>query len=178
MADNRSARHYVKELIMKAIATSVVVCLLLGMGSSLARADEKAAIQERVDGFTAAWNAHDPERMAALWVEDGDVINPFGRAAKGRDEVRRLFADEQAGPMRQSRHEMRVESVRMVGDLALVDLKSTITGIRGEDDRAYPPLNLHIFNVMTRRDGEWMIISARPYALLPPPGGDGAVQRP
>jgi uncharacterized protein (TIGR02246 family) len=176
-ADNRAAGDHVKEPIMRANLLSVVVCVLLAVGASLAKADEKEAIQERIDEFTNAWNEHNPERMAALWAEDGDLINPFGHEAKGREQVRQLFAEEQAGPMRQSRHEMRVDSVRMVGDLALVDLKSTVTGIRGPDDREFPPLNLHIFNVMTRRDGEWMIISARPYAFLPPPGGEGAERR-
>src|SRR5574337_96430 len=49
--------------------------------------------------FTAAWNAHDPKKMASFWAIDGDTTEPDGMSAKGRDEVEKHFAIEQSGAM-------------------------------------------------------------------------------
>ena len=164
---------------MKIITLSVLLFAWLAATPSSATAageqQEKQEIQARIDEFTAAWNRHDAEQMAAVWAEDGDLINPFGRKAVGRDEVRGLLADEHAGVMKQSKHEMKVASVRMVGDVALVDLDSSITGMRHPETGAeMPPMKLHIFAVMTKQDGKWMILSARPYSYLPAPEGEGS----
>ncbi len=163
---------------MKIITVSILLFAWLAVapGSATAAAggqQQRQEIQARIDEFTAAWNRHDTEQMSALWTEDGDLINPFGRKAEGRDEVRRLFADEHAGVMKQSKHEMKVASVRMVGEVALVDMDSTVTGMRNPESGAdLPPLKLHIFAVMTKQDGKWMILSARPYSYLEHPEGE------
>ena len=54
--------------------------------TTLAAADDTdtAAIHARTQEFLAAWNRHDAKEMAAVWAPDGDLVNPFGRAAKGR----------------------------------------------------------------------------------------------
>lgn len=160
---------------MKTITLSVLLFAWLAVapGSATAAAEqqEKQQIQSRIDEFTAAWNRHDAEQMSAIWAEDGDLINPSGRHAQSRAEVKKLLADEHASVMKQSKHEMKVASVRMVGDVALVDMDSTVTGMRNPEGGAdLPPLKLHIFAVMKQQDGKWMILSARPYSYLPPAG--------
>lgn len=136
------------------------------------RQPEKQQIQARIDEFTSAWNRHDAEEMAAVFAEDGDLINPSGRQAKGREEVRRLLADEHAALMKQSRHEMKVTGVRMVSEVALVDLDSTVTGmLNPETGGQLPTMKLHVFAVMSQQDGKWMILAARPYSYMPPVQG-------
>ena len=53
----------------------------------------EAEIKARADEFAAAWNKHDTKAMADMWSTDGDLINPYGRVAKGRAEVEKLFLD-------------------------------------------------------------------------------------
>lgn len=159
---------------MKTITPSVLLLAWLAVAppsaAAAAEQQERQEIEARIGEFTDAWNRHDAEQLSALWAEDGDLINPFGRRAMGRDEVRQLMADEHAGVMKQSNYEMKVDSMRMVGDVALVDLDATLTGIRDpESDAELPPLKLHAFVVMTKQDGKWMILSARPYRYLQRP---------
>ena len=64
------------------------------------RADQKsedAAIHKRYDEWVAAWNKHDPQLLASLWTENGDLINPFGKQAEGRQAVEKFFEAEQTG---------------------------------------------------------------------------------
>jgi uncharacterized protein (TIGR02246 family) len=158
---------------MRYISTSIVVFALLVMAfgnpARAAAGDQEAAIKARVAEFVTAWSHHDAKQMAMFWTEDGDLINPFGRVAKGRAEVQQLFADEQSGPMKTSTMDMQVESVRMAGELALADCRCNITGIRDRDGKEQPPLKLHVFFVMTQKDGKWMYLSARPYAYVAAP---------
>ncbi|MGH6970861.1 MAG: hypothetical protein ACREEQ_04560, partial [Caulobacteraceae bacterium] len=37
-----------------------------------------AAVQQIVEGYTAAWKRADPQAIAANFTEDGDLINPDG----------------------------------------------------------------------------------------------------
>ncbi|HEX9148245.1 MAG TPA: hypothetical protein VF958_03705, partial [Thermoanaerobaculia bacterium] len=74
----------------------VLVALALGSMAGLAvAASEKggseAQVRARSQEFAASWNRHDPKAMAGVWAADGDLINPFGRTAKGRNEIEKLL---------------------------------------------------------------------------------------
>ncbi len=132
---------------------------------------EIATIERRLGDFLAAWNRHEPAQMASVWHDDGDLIDPWGRIAKGRQQVQALFRDEQAGPMKTSTHQIAISSVRLVSsDLALVDGEGTVTGVRDSSGKELPPFKPHVFMVVAKRDGEWKILSARPYAFSSRPG--------
>ena len=87
---------------------------LLAFSTAMAAGDEEA-IQKRLDEFVAAWNNHDAEAMAALWAPDGDLINPFGRVAKGRPEVEKLFIDEHASFTKGTTYKVTSSLVRVLG---------------------------------------------------------------
>jgi uncharacterized protein (TIGR02246 family) len=129
------------------------------------------AIRQVMAEFVAAWNRHDPTQMASYWAQDGDLINPFGRPAKGRLQVEQLFAEEQGGAMKRSTHQMTVTSARILpGDVAIVDGDCNITGMAGPDGKEMPAFNPHLFMVLGKRDGNWKVLAARPYAFVPQPG--------
>ena len=133
-----------------------------------ARGQESRNIERRIAEFVTAWNKHDPVQMAALWAEDGDLINPFGRLAKGRQQVEQLFRDEHASPMKSCRNEMAIASQRWVADnVVVVDADCTMMGIRGADGKELPTFNPHVVLVMGKTDGDWQILAARPYAFRP-----------
>ena len=153
----------------------LVVALLLGvMGLSsapaLATGDEEA-IKERLEELTAAWNKNDAKAIAALWAPDGDLINPFGRVAKGRAEVQKLFTDEHASFMKGTTLKITSSSVRILGaDAAILDLDAEITGMKAPDGTDLPLFDHHVTIVMVKKDGTWWIVSARPVKYLPTPG--------
>src|SRR5690242_4541695 len=93
---------------------SALLAVIILSPAALLRAQdggaEDAAIRKRHDEWCDAWNKHDPKAMAAFWTADGDLINPFGRHAKGTAEIEKLFTEEQSGPMKESTYAGTVES--------------------------------------------------------------------
>jgi uncharacterized protein (TIGR02246 family) len=160
-----------KETVMKKMLTALLICVMGAALCDVARAaDPTDAVKERVAAFVAAWNQHDAKAMAACWAEDGDLINPFGRVAEGREEVEKLFTDEHGAVMKQSTNEMKVESARTVGDVALADVDCRITGMHDAEGKELPEMKLHVYLVMKEKDGKWIIEAARPYAYREQPG--------
>jgi len=53
--------------------------------------------------FAAAWGKRDAGALAALIVEDGDMLSLTGGHAEGRAEIEALFQAELAGAFSQSR---------------------------------------------------------------------------
>jgi len=120
--------------------------------------------------LASVWDEHDTAAMAALWREDGDLINPFGRKASGRVQVEELLRDEHAGPM-------RLSSYRVVGiwarelrpGLAFLEWDGEITGMRAGDGEKLPPFKHHVSALIERRDDAWLLIAARPHTYQAPP---------
>src|SRR5512143_2292235 len=73
-----------------------------GAGGPRSDLASEATIRKLYADFIAAWNAHDPKKMASYWALDGDTIEPDGMVAKGRAELEKHFAEEQATAMKDS----------------------------------------------------------------------------
>jgi uncharacterized protein (TIGR02246 family) len=154
----------------KVVLAVALVSLAVPAGLRASQADDEASIRRFGVDFSAAWNRHDPKAMASFWAEDGDLINPFGRWAKGRAEVEKLFQDEHAGVMAGTSYSTTLSSVRfLTPDVAVTDWDIVVTGMRGPDGSAAPPFKPHLALVMVRRGGRWLSLAARPYAFLAPP---------
>ena len=136
--------------------------------------DEDAGIKKRHDEWCAAWNSHDPKAMAAFFVADGDLINPFGRKCKGTAEIEKLFTEEQTGPMAGTTYSGTVESIRYIGDIAIVDVEGEITGMKTPDGAAAPAFKHHVTWIAKKVDGKWMAVGARAFMYGPGPGSANA----
>jgi uncharacterized protein (TIGR02246 family) len=151
----------------------LLLTLLLGLFPlSAVRADQKeddAAIQKRHDEWCAAWNKHDPKAMAAFFFPDGDLINPFGRTCKGTAEIEKLFAEEQSGPMAGTTYSGTIESIRYLGDIAIVDVAGEIAGMKSADGGDAPPFKHHVTWIAQKKDGQWMAHGARAFVTLGSP---------
>ena len=148
--------------------------LLSLLASQTARADQKedSAIHKRHDEWVAAWNKHDPKLLAAFWVADGDLINPFGRHAKGAAEIEKVFADEHGGKMANTTYSGQIESIRYLGkNVALVDVAGEITGMKGTDGAVMPSFKHHVTWIAEKKDGKWFAVGARAFVPLPATGG-------
>ena len=134
-----------------------------------AEADE-AAIRKASEEFVSAWNRHATKAMAAFWAEDGDLVNPWGRVARGRAEVERLLGEEHAGtgPFRDSQLELRDQAVRLVTpDVAVCDWQATLSGVIGPDGKALPPQAERVTVLAKRVAGAWSCAAARTGPLSP-----------
>ena len=133
---------------------------------------ETHSVERVISEFLAAWRLHDPVKMAALWAEDGDLISPAGKLARGREEVRALFSEEQSGPMKYTTHTMTLESVRWAADdIVIVDAECSIQGMRDPSGQVLPIYSPHVVLVLHRIAGDrWNVLAARPYLYSSMPG--------
>lgn len=155
---------------MKRFLMIVLTAFLLTL-PMFAKESSEAAIRATDEAFAAAWNKHDAKAMAATWAKDGDLINPFGRVAKGRDEIETLIQDEHSKAMKQSTYSPGAMSVRFIEpDIAFVEQDVEISGITGSDGSAAPLMKVHINRVVQKKDGKWLTVTARPVIYPPHPG--------
>ena len=153
------------------LSAGVALALVAALGASIPATgggDDAATvgIKQGCKAFVDAWNVHDPKAMAAVFAEDADVLNPWGRKATGRAEIEKLFVDEQTGkgPLRDSTMTVESESVRTVtADVAISDAELVVTGAYAPDGSKAPPMNFHATHVWKKNGESWQIFSCRPY---------------
>ncbi len=151
---------------------SVALAALLATGMAAARKDAPAPdkdLRAPADAFAAAWNRDDAKGMAAQWAEDGDIVNPFGHAAKGRSEIEAFFQKERGTMTKGTTFKVTAFAARMLRpDLALEDFDVQITGGTMAPDPA-KPLEHHVFAVARHQGGHWVWEALRAYRTAPPP---------
>ena len=131
----------------------------------------KAAIEHLNHQFVDAWNAHDAKKMAAVWAENGDLINPFGKRASNRAEIEKLLQEEQSGVMKASTYKMESFSMRELSPTTAVgDWESVVTGMADPAGKALPPFPHHVTIVYVMKGGHWSAASARAWQIPPAPG--------
>ena len=136
-----------------------------------AKESSEAAIRATDEVFAAAWNKHDAKAMAATWAKDGDLVNPFGRVAKGRAEVEKLIQNEHSMAFQHSTYTPGTMSVRFIEpDIAVAESDTEISGITSPDGTAAPTMKVHIIRVVRKKDGKWWTVMARPVIYPPAPG--------
>lgn len=147
---------------MKRLST-VLLALTLMTIPVMARESSEAAIRATDVAFAAAWNHHDAAAMAATWAQDGDLINPFGRVAKGRVAIQTMLTDEHSKVFRSSTYTPGQLSIRFIDpDVAVAESETAISGALNPDGTPAPTMNVHIIRVIEKRDGKWLTVTARP----------------
>lgn len=128
------------------------------------------AIRARYAEFTAAWNAHDPDRMAMVWTLDGDLVEPDGATAKGRPDIRRHFAEEHAVAFKHTELKLTIDAIWFItADVALVDGTYVVLGAVDPNGQALPPRKGLLTSVLLKEDGEWYVAASRSMIPIPLP---------
>ncbi|HYA44556.1 MAG TPA: SgcJ/EcaC family oxidoreductase [Acidimicrobiales bacterium] len=121
-----------------------------------------AAFYEKL---AASWSANDGAAFAALFTEDGSLINPFGERADGQDALRAIYNEYFAGMLKGTTTSIRLTHLRPVDtDHAFADAEQTIYAANGD-----VVLALHVVNLLRRDGDDWRLADSRPYAFSPPP---------
>jgi uncharacterized protein (TIGR02246 family) len=141
---------------------------------SLAKADSdkraKEDIQKTMNSFAEKWNKHDIKGMAEMWSKDGDVINPYGRIAKGRDEIQKLITDEHQSFMKDTTMKIQVTLSRLLKrDYAVADCDVVISGMKNSEGKVGPDLPHHLVVVLEKDKRNWDFVDLRPYVFQSPP---------
>jgi uncharacterized protein (TIGR02246 family) len=119
---------------------------------------DEQAIRELVAAREAAWNAGDTVAYSQLLTEDADILSASGRAARGRDALLKLFAEQHANAFAGVRTHTTVTHVRSLGaGVALADVDYRLEG--GNVDA----VRTGVMAMVLRRDpsGRWRIAAIR-----------------
>ena len=128
---------------------------------------DEQAIRKMVTQFVEAWNRNDAKALAGQFTSDGDLINPAGRIARGRNEVEKLLTEEHTGRFKGTHINMTLKHLRFLKpDIAIGDEEFEVTGLQG------PQATLKgLVTFVVRKDGDhWLITSGRPMVPVPMPG--------
>ena len=129
---------------------------------------DQAAIAKLQTDWTTAWDRHDPEGLAAGFSENGDLLNPFGRFAKGHDQLVALFKEEHTSRLKDSTYNGTCEPARLLApDVAEVNCVYTVEGLKGPGSDS--TIHGNMTKVVVRSGDEWKVALAR--AMHPVPQG-------
>ncbi|HEY4536764.1 MAG TPA: SgcJ/EcaC family oxidoreductase [Enteractinococcus sp.] len=125
-----------------------------------------------VSAFQHAWNAHDAEALAELFVEDADFVNVTGLWWTTRERIRQAHAFGFAEIFGESTLTVGRTEIRMLGDdHALVHARMTISGQRTPDGQLAQDRRTVMSFVVTRRhdaNGDyWRAVSAHNTDIVP-----------
>jgi len=148
---------------MKELASRIlsVAILTIALVSAIAAADpqtDEAAIRDVVQTRQQqAWNEHDAKAYAALFSEDGDVVNVVGWWWRGRDEIERKLTDAFALVFRESTLTITEATVRfLTPEIAVAHARWTMSGARTPPGIPEPREGLQTI-VLQKFGGNWMI---------------------
>ena len=118
-----------------------------------------------LERFAEAWESNDGQALADAFVEDGSLINPFGRRADGREGVAAMYSEYFAGMLGGTSSTIRVESIRPVDHrYALADAEQIIRGGNGD-----VLLVVHLAALLRRDGDDWHFVDSRPYTFAATP---------
>lgn len=129
---------------------------------------EQEEISQVIQQFVENWNQHNPEKMADLWHEDGDLIRADGTWVKGREHVAQLFLQEQIEHMKDSTLHLTVQDVRLFApNVAWVDAEGTIFNIT-DPAGLCRSFDHHVIFMIVKQNTRWGITAVRPYQFFVP----------
>ena len=117
---------------------------------------EEKSIRAVIREVETAFNAHDAERLVALFSEHAEVVDGGGEVSRGRDEIRQIFKDAFEESPEVSIN-IDVESIRLLGPTVAIEEGLTrVVRVPGE------PEELARYTVLYTKEGDaWKMISAR-----------------
>lgn len=155
-------------------------------GAALAQSREAAAVRKVQQRQAEAWNRHDAAAYAALFTEDGDVVNVLGWWWKGRPQIENKLAAAFAFVFRESTLTITDVDVRFVApDVAVAHVLWTMAGAKTPKGVPEPKQGIQL-QVLKKEQGKWLIASFQntnsipetAFPAGPPQSGPSAAGKP
>lgn len=149
-----------KRIILTVALLTTAALLSYGLardqGSGKATTGDEQAIRAIADAFTKAFDKHDADAIAALFVPDGKAIMEDGTVVEGRKNIAQIFA-QQFSETPNCKITVKIESIKFIGSDLAIEVGSTTT-IPGPGEK--PDLSRYTV-VHIKRDGKWLMAIAR-----------------
>jgi uncharacterized protein (TIGR02246 family) len=128
---------------------------------------DEAAIRQTADAYETAFAAGDAKTLAAQWVEDGELVDEFGRTFKGRDEIEReftqIFADRPGATV-----DITIDSVKFLSpDVAVEQGSARAQAKDGSVGDGTQYTAVHV-----KRDGKWLLANVNESRTAQTAAGD------
>src|ERR1700733_1401778 len=108
-----------------------LVFAALGGTAAAAASDDEGAIRQGQALQADAWNKHDAKAYAALFTEDGDIVNVVGWWWKGRAQIEQKLTDAYLFVFKESVLAIKDTDVKFLApDIAVAHVRWTMTGAR------------------------------------------------
>jgi uncharacterized protein (TIGR02246 family) len=115
------------------------------------------AVRGRLAESVAAWDAQDADAFAALYADDASVIISSGANLRGREQIQQYMAAGFAGPLAGTRGYENPQSIRVLGDVALVTSES---GFSLPGEASVPAERVRRSTWVLSRHGEQWLVEA------------------
>jgi uncharacterized protein (TIGR02246 family) len=141
------------------VATAVLVAMMAYHASAVGsdRARDESEIRQLQARQQDAWNRHDAVAYAALFTDDGDVVNVVGWWWRGRRDIERQLTAAYAVVFRESRLTVTDVAVKFLArDVAVAHVRWTMTGARTPPSIPEPRQGIQI-QVLHKRGNTWRI---------------------
>jgi uncharacterized protein (TIGR02246 family) len=166
---------------MKILITAVSLLALLGTASAKPKegkghdAKDEDAVKETVAAFVAAFNKGDAKAVAALFTDEGSIVNVFGMEMAGKAVIEKELTTQFAGPLKGVTNTVTpTKIVTVAPNFAVGDADLEIAGMKTPDGKALPAIKARGTGVFVKQKGKWLFAAARGYVHVPPPGAPPA----
>jgi uncharacterized protein (TIGR02246 family) len=157
---------------MRRIAYLAVVLALSGCEQPAPPPGEPAAepapmsdedsIRARLDEYETAYNNGDVAALGAMFIEDGDLIDPAGSMTHGRAALEERWRSMFAGAVKGTTN-IEATSIRLLRpEIAIVDGTSQSFGMKAADGTEIRNVPGIYSSVWVKRDGQWLLHCLRP----------------
>jgi uncharacterized protein (TIGR02246 family) len=153
-------------VFLKAMTVTTACLLLFGGFACSVHAEDDAAIaavRKSAEKFEAAFDAGKVDELVAMFLPKGELIDEDGTVYQGQEEIKQLlntFFTKFSG----AKLALNIESVRLVGPLAIEEGTRTITTKDGATKSQF-----RYITVRAKTDDGWQIASVRDFADDPVP---------
>jgi uncharacterized protein (TIGR02246 family) len=152
------------------MARTAVACLaaLLALSTAAAAQTKDAVTEKLIADYTAAWAKGDAVAIAGFYSDDVLFSGEQG-LLQGRAAVQKSMTENFAGPYMGSTIAITEEAAHALApDTRVSAGRYTITGVKGKDGKAVPPIAGRYSNTLVSKGGRLLIAGSAVYLPEPP----------
>ena len=132
-------------------------------------ADEEA-IGSVIGRVVDLWNRHDMHAFAALFAQDADFVDVFGKWFRSRAAIEKVLSERHATVFKHSRFTSKEIVIRIPRpELAVVHAVLELSGAFSPQGQPLPPGQGVITCVLDKAASGWRILALQNTAVAPPP---------
>ena len=143
---------------------ALIILTLALAGCENGKPDDESAVRKTAKDLNEAYNRHEPDKIAALWAEDGVLFHPLtGETSTGRQEILDYYKKEFA-KNKDSKADVAVDSVDFEGPD-----NATIKGFLRVYTKEEPPTQSAFRAQLELEKGKWVFQDITDINLEPAP---------